>query len=204
MALFTPQDQARIAAAIAEAERTTSGEIVCVVARSASDYRTIPVVWAAMAALAFPWPMLRFTSFSPEAIHIIQLGLFLLLALALWLAPWRLALVPGFIMRHRARLAAREQFVTQELYRTAGRTGCLIYVAEAEHYVEVLADEGIAAKVDVDVWKQAVEALTDALKAGQGADGMIRAIAICGAVLQQHCPPVPQDANELPNRLIIL
>ena len=204
MALFTDTDQARIAAAIAEAERNTAGEIVCVVARSASDYRSMPVIWAAILALALPWPMLRFTAFSPEAIHIIQLGAFLLFALALWLAPWRLALVPGFIRRHRARLAAREQFLTQELYRTAGRTGCLIYVAEAEHYAEVLADEGIASKVDVTVWKHAVEALTDGLKAGQAAEGMVAAIGICGTVLQQHCPPVPKDTNELPNRLIVL
>lgn len=204
MTLLTPDDQARVSRAIDAAEVGTAGEIVCIVARSASEYRSVPLIWAAIAALALPMPLLRLTTFSAEVVHLLQLAGFMILAAVLWLLPWRFALVPRFVMRHRARLAAREQFVTQGLYRTAARTGCLIYVAEAEHYVEVLADAGIASKVDPEIWRQTVEVLTDALKRGQAGQGLVDAVALCGTVLARHCPPVADDRNELPNRLILL
>lgn len=204
MALLDKNDEVAVARAIELAEQQTAGEIVCVVARSASEYRAVPIIWAALVALALPWPVLRITSLSAEAVHLIQLATFIVLSLVLFLLPIRHALVPRFVARHRARLAAREQFMTQGLYRTTARTGCLIYVAEAEHYVEVIADEGIAGKVTEEVWKSAVEVLTDALKQGQAAHGLVQAVELCGAVLREHCPPVPQDRNELPNRLILL
>ena len=54
MGLLDEAGQQRVAAAIAAAEAGTSGEIVCVVAARASDYRTVPLVWAAMAGFALP------------------------------------------------------------------------------------------------------------------------------------------------------
>ncbi|MCA0423777.1 MAG: hypothetical protein LCH61_10700 [Proteobacteria bacterium] len=204
MVQLTREDRARVAAAIAKAESQTSGEIVCVFARQASDYRAIPVLWAAVLAFALPWPLLRLTSLDAATIHLVQLATFIVLAVLLSLLPARMALVPRFIRRNRARRAARDQFVTQELYRTANRTGCLIYVANAEHYAEVLADKGIADHVDPAVWRSAIEALTDGLTAGRAADGLVEAVEICGGVLATHCPPASVDRNELPDRLIVL
>lgn len=204
MVQLTSEDRARVTRAIAEAERRTSGEIVCVFARSASDYRAIPILWAAVVAFILPWPLLRLTELSPASIHLIQLAAFILLAIFLSVMPWRMALVPTIIMRGRARRAAREQFVTQELYRTAARTGCLIYVADLERYAEVLADEGIAGKVGAEIWRKAIEVLTDALREGRAADGLIAAVGICADVLAAHCPPGMVDRNELPDRLIVL
>lgn len=204
MTLFTPEEQVQVAAAISEAEGKTSGEIVCVVARAASDYRYMPVIWAALIALMLPWPLLKLTQLSAERVHLIQLATFLALAVLLWLAPFRFALVPQFVMRRRARIAAREQFLAQSIMQTSWRTGCLIYVAEAERYAEVIVDAFIAEKVTEDVWKQAIEALTDALKQDRAVDGFVRAVGICGAVLQQHAPLRAHDKDELPNRLILL
>ena len=204
MTLFSATDRDRIASAIAEAERDTAGEIVCVVARSASDYRYVPLIWAALVALALPWPLLRFTVLSAERVHLIQLAAFLGLGLVLWLLPWRLALVPGFVKRERARRAAEQQFNAQRVYHTTGRTGCLIYVAEAERFAIVLPDAGIAGRVAPDVWKLTIELLTDALKEDRAADGFIRAIEICGAVLKEHAPAGDLNRNELPNRIILL
>ena len=49
---ISPDDRARVCEAIREAERTTAGEFVCVLARNASDYRYYPLVWAAALGLA--------------------------------------------------------------------------------------------------------------------------------------------------------
>lgn len=204
MALFTFDEQKRIAAAISAAERDTSGEIVCVVARSASDYHYVPLIWSALIALALPWPLLKLTQWSGERIHLVQLGVFLLLTVALWLAPFRFAMVPRFVMRRRARMAAREQFLAQSITQTDWRTGCLIYVAEAERYAEVIADSFIASRVSENVWKQTIEVLTDALKQDRAVEGFERAIGLCGEVLSEHAPPRAHDKDELPNRLILL
>ena len=49
--------------------------------------------------------------------------------------------------RRRASRLAREQFFEPGLHLTRARTGVLIFVAVAEHYVEIIADEGINALV---------------------------------------------------------
>ena len=43
MAFLTDQDRQKIASAITEAERRTSGELVAVVAPAADDYRYLPL-----------------------------------------------------------------------------------------------------------------------------------------------------------------
>jgi putative membrane protein len=44
-------EKARVADAIRAAEAKTSGEIFCVIAQHSSDYRLVPVAWAAALAL---------------------------------------------------------------------------------------------------------------------------------------------------------
>lgn len=204
MDILTSTDRQRIASAIAEAERQTSGEIVCVVARAASDYRYVPVCWAAIVALALPWGLIRFTPWSAERIHLVQLAAFLLVALVLWILPDRSRLVPAFVKRNRARQEAERQFMAQRIFHTAGRTGCLIYIAQAERLAAVFADEAIARKVSPDVWKRTIETITEGLQNGRGAEALIKAVAICGDVLKEHAPPNMRNRNELPNRVIVI
>src|SRR5207248_1375734 len=45
---ISKEDHAAIAAAIRSAEQRTSGQIVCVLMRSASEYYYVPVLWAAL------------------------------------------------------------------------------------------------------------------------------------------------------------
>ena len=54
--------------------------------------------------------------------------------------------------------------------------------ARDEHQVELIADEGIYAKVDEDAWAQAVAALTSELRADRPVDGLLP-VATVGAFL---------------------
>jgi putative membrane protein len=204
MALISQADQARIAAAVATVEENTSGEIVCVVAGSASDYRSVPLVWAALLALALPWPLISVLHLSAGTVYRAQLALFIVAALVLSLANWRFAIVPGFVKRRRAAQAAREQFFAQGLHRTRSRTGILIYIAEAEHHAEIIADDGIVTRTDKVFWRRQVEVLVAALKQKRPADGLIAVIAACGEELARVAPPEPGDTDELPNRVVVL
>jgi putative membrane protein len=200
---FTKEDHEAVSAAIRAAEKKTSGQIVCVLARSSSAYGYIPILWASVVALLTPWPLIYFTQWSVQRIFLLQLLVFLVVGVISSFMPLRLALVPGAIKRARAHRAALEQFVVRGITRTKHRTGVLIFVSLAEHYARIIADEGIAAKVHNSEWQAAIEALTAHMRDGRIAAGFTAAVERCGEVLATHAPP-DGSANELPDRLYVI
>jgi putative membrane protein len=202
--VISAEDRDRIAQAVRDAEAGTAGEIVVVVAAQASGYRSMPLLWALLAALAVPWPLISITTLGPTRIFLVQLATALVLSIVLSLPKRRYGLVPGFIKRARAHEAALREFMARGLTRTRERTGVLIYVAAAEHYAEILADTGIADQVDEGVWRDTITDLIEAIKAGRAADGLVRAVERAGAILAAHAPPRHDDLDELPNKVVLL
>jgi putative membrane protein len=224
---FTTDDHARIAEAIRTAEDQTAGEIFCVIARSVSSYQDVGLAWAAAAALILPLILVPL-GFDPlwlpgladtwEAAHLAardeiiarSIGVYAVVQAATFLAVYLLSRIPGLkrwmtpraVRRHRTRQAATRQFLAHGLHLTEQRTGVLIFACLADHQVEVIADEGVYAKVSSEVWGDAVAALTAGLASGQPVEGFTQAIALSGAVLAEHFPPRPDDVNELPDRLV--
>jgi putative membrane protein len=200
--MISQADHARVADAIRAAEAKTSGEIFCVIARQSSDYRLVPLAWAALIALATPAPLIYLTRWPAALIYLVQLVVFVAAALALSLPAIRFHLVPRRAKHDRAHAEALRQFFAQGLHHTANRTGVLIFASVAERYAEIVADEGINAKVTGEVWDKAIAALIDGIRQGRAADGFIAAIERCGAVLAEHFPPGALAADELPNKLV--
>jgi putative membrane protein len=200
--LVSDADKKRITASIRAAEQRTSGEIFCVIARQSDDYRLVPIAWAAALALLTPLPLLFLTVMPAKLIYLIQLIVFIVTALLLWFPPIRFRIVPRGKMHEQAHAEALRQFFAQGMQKTDQRTGVLIFASEAEHYAEVIADEGINAKVTPEVWDSAVAALIAGIGNGRPADGFIAAIEQCSAVLSQHFPPGALNRNELPDKLI--
>jgi len=201
---FTSHEHAVIADAISRAEKTTSGEIVVVVARASSGYLYFAWMCVALVALAVPLPFIYFTKWPIEYVYLLQLAVFALGAL---LAQWdrfRVAIAPRGLKQARAHLRAVDQFLVQNLHTTKGRTGALIYVSDAERYAEVIADKGIYEKVAQDVWDSIIADLTAQLACGKRTEGLVDAIEACGALLAEHFPPRPLGEDELPNHLIVL
>jgi putative membrane protein len=200
---FSKEDHEAVSAAIQSAEKRTNGQIVCVLAHASSDYAYIPILWASALALATPWPLINFTLWSVQRIFLIQLLVFIVAALVFSLTPLRLALVPGGVCRARARRAALEQFVVRRIANTRNRSGILIFVSLAERYARIIADDGIAQKVEASEWQAAIDALRDNMRVGRIAQGFTAAIERCGAVLAAHAPP-NGSPNELPDRLYVM
>ena len=171
---ITENDRTVIAAAIREAETRTCGQIVCVLARSSSDYSAVPIEWAAVLALIAPWPLIYFTQLSVQRIFLVQIAIFILAALILSWSPLRMALVPRAVQRARAHRGAIEQFFLRGLANTKHRCGVLIFASMAEHYARIVADQGIASKVAQSDWQDAVDALTRHMRDGQIAAGLYR------------------------------
>ena len=201
---FTEQDRERISAAIRAAETRTSGEIICVLARSSSGTTAIPLVIASIAALALPWALVAFTAMPVYRILTLQVVTFVVLAALLYLPPVHAALLPRRTRRALAHQAAMQQFRSRGLTRKKDRTGILIFVSLAERYARIVADEGIAARVPQTQWQSAVDSLIAHAREGHIADGFIGAIEWCGNELARHFPRTEGSRDELPDRIYLI
>jgi putative membrane protein len=200
--MITQADKDRVADAIRMAETKTSGEIFCVIAHQAGDYRLVPLAWAALAALIVPAPLIYLTLWPASLIYLLQLVVFIVLTLVLSHPAIRFHIVPRRAKDARAHVMAMRQFFAQGLDRTEKRTGVLIFASAAEHYAEIVADVGINSKVTPEVWRQAIAVLIAGIKDGRAGDGFVAAVEQCGAVLAAHFPPGALNRDELPNKLV--
>jgi putative membrane protein len=203
-AALSDADRAKIRDAVALAEGRTAGEIFTVVAAESDDYRFVPLLWATLVALLVPLPLVFLTRLPVLQIYLAQLAVFIVLALALSLPRIRVLIVPRGVKHARAHALAVEQFLAHGLHMTKARTGVLIFVSLAERYAEIVADAGIAEKVEAKVWVEAMDKLLAEVKAGRLAEGLVAAIGHTGDVLAAHFPRKAGDRNELPNDLILL
>jgi putative membrane protein len=221
---MSPDDRARVGAAVKAAEQTTDGEIVVIAAESSDAYHDVALHWAVLAMLlalalmaAFPDFYLRWLdwlaggwtiAWTPRhmltAALIMAAGKFIAVRLLLAWTPLRMAMTPRATKARRVRRRAIALFRVGIEQQTASRTGVLLYLSLAEHRAEIVADAAVHAKVAPEIWGAAMAGLIEALRDGRAADGLVRAVAEVGAVLAAHFPNSGTDPAELPDRLIML
>lgn len=204
MALLTEHEQRQVAEAIARVEKTTDAELVTVLAARADDYAYIPLLWASLIALVVPGVVHYLSGYlTMYTLLVAQWATFIVLCLVFRLPKVTTRLIPRSVRHWRASILARRQFLEQNLHHTVGSTGVLIFVSEAERYVEILVDDGISKRLDDSNWDAIVQAFTQQVKQGQTLAGFIACVEACGELLKVHVP-VTQTRNELPNRLVVL
>lgn len=197
-------EQQQVSQLIADIENHTDAELVAVLARQSDDYRYIPLLWASFIALVLPLPLLL----SPLWLKIgdlvmLQWAGFLVLTLVFYIPALRIRLIPKSVRYFRASNMARRQFLENNLHHTHGATGVLLFVSEAERYVEIIADRGINQMVEQAQWQNLVDDFVIAVKAGKTQEGLVACITGCGTILKQHVPAT-HTKNELPNHLVML
>ena len=204
MALLTPQQQQQVADAVTRAEQRTDAEIVTVLAPRADDYSYIPLLWASLIALVVP-ALVHFLigGLQIYGLLMLQWACFVFLSLIFRLPAITTRLIPPRIRHWRASNLARRQFLEQQLHHTQDRTGVLIFVSEAERYVEILVDEGISQHLDDSDWGSIVSDFTRRVALGHTAEGFISCIDACAELLERHVPKT-HPRNQLPNRLVML
>ncbi|AMN44584.1 TPM domain-containing protein [Rhodoplanes sp. Z2-YC6860] len=201
---ISAEERERISAAIRAAEAKTSGEIVCVLAETSSSPTGMPVLLAALGALALPWLLVAFTAMPVFRILTLQLVAFVALMAVLCWTPVRVALMPRRARRAVAHRVAMEQFRKRGLARKPERTGILIFVSLAERYARIIADDGISARVPQSQWQSAVDALIAHSRDGRIADGFVAAIDLCGNELAQNFPRTEPGQDVLPDRIYVI
>lgn len=205
---ISPQDHARVTAAIKAAEENTDGEIYCVVAHASDGYfypaAVVALIGILLASLVLGygleawWFSIRLPYFAAAQLLAAAAALLLL-----WALPsLRIHLVPHRLRFAAAHANASRQFLAHNVHLTSARTGVLIFVSLAERYAEVLADSGIDSRVEQHVWDGLVHELTVSAGKGRLVDGFVATIAAVGVVLARHFPASPGDVDELDNRLV--
>jgi putative membrane protein len=200
--VLSAEEHAQLAREIHNAEAYTAGEIYVVIAQSPDDFRLVPVLWAAMFALPLAWILHFATGFSATLILSLQVLGFVGVAAILSITSLRYRVVPPSLAADAAHRAALAQFMAHGIHLTAARTGVLIYVCMIPHRIEVVADTGIHATINPQMWQKSVEEIAAGARAGRLSDGLVAAIRTVGAVLAQHCPRKVEDHDELPNRIV--
>ncbi|TWG89030.1 putative membrane protein [Mesorhizobium sp. J18] len=205
--ILSPDEHARITAAIRDAESRTSGEIFCALAGTSDSYffpaafiatSAILLLSAIVAAVFHYW----WIDIRPIVFVAAQLAALATAVLVIATFPrLRVRLVPRRIRYRRAHGNALRQFLAHNIHVTESRTGVLIFVSLAERYAEVVADAGINSLVDQSTWNDTVAALIRHAAAARLADGFVEAIGRVGTVLAEHFPPGAENPNELDDHL---
>ena len=108
------------------------------------------------------------------------------------------------------RERAVEVFSNLHVWDTEHNSGVLIYLLFADHDIEVVADRGIAARVDPAAWEAAAQAMETAFRHGEFEQGALAGIEQIGTLLKAHFPlaeqasPSGDNPDELANRPVII
>ena len=204
MALLSESEQRQVSEAIQRVERETDAELVTVLAPQADNYAYIPLLWAGLLALVIPGAVNYFPGWlSVHELLLAQWATFIMLGLLFKIPRVTTRLIPRAVRYWRASNLARRQFLEQGLHHTEAGTGMLIFVSEAERYVEILVDRGISARLSDETWQSIVADFTGQVKQGQTLQGFLTCIEACGEHLKREVPAT-HERNELPNHLVIL
>ncbi len=206
--LLSKEDLAYLANAISEVEKKTSGELRLIIAKRSS--LTSHVI-----------PMLAFIFATVSMVYLWQTRHLHMLGDAGWHMPaalggsFVLAFVLGrlrFIQRrltwpsdleHQVLMRAETEFHREGLSNTADKTGILIFLSLFERQAVVLADKGIASKIEKTVWGDVVQIILDGVRQNTLKENLELAIKRCGELLHKQFPIQTGDKNELPNHVIV-
>ena len=213
--LLSENDSRRIAAAVAEAEKKSGGEIATAVIAESDDYGFRELVFALIvgfivftAAALMDSRMEAFFSalywdFNPGLLPFIYSWIALFSgALAYFLAQIpgvdRL-IIPKKAMAAAVQARAWRHFMEAGVHDTLDHTGILIFVSLLERRVELIADRGINEKVDPETWTSIVNGMISKISAGKITDAIVEAVKECGDILAQKVERRQNDTNELGN-----
>jgi putative membrane protein len=208
--LFSDAEMSAVRAAVEEAEKRTSGEIVPFVVPASDAYPNALWKGATLGALAGPLLALachRFWDLWGTRLDLwitapAAAGAAAGFLLAFFVPPVKRWLAGDEMLELRTRQRATMAFLDEEVFRTRERTGILLFLSIFEHRVVVLADSGIHQLVEPGQWDGLAAGIAKGIRAGKAGDALLEAIRTCGDLLERHgVARRADDVNELPDEL---
>jgi putative membrane protein len=213
---FSEEDLQRIKAAVKEAEKKISGEIVPVIVERSGIYTIANYKASVIAGVFFFVLMIILDRYIIEdatntlyydplfIFGVVVAGGALGALLASLSAPVRRWLVSRAYMDDCCRQSAENAFLEEEIFNTRHRTGIMIFISLFEHEVIVMADRGISKVVEQEEWDKIVAQLITYIRSGGIVDGVEAAIKRCGEILlEKGFQKSDDDINELRDDLRI-
>ena len=197
---FSKADFEAIETAIKKAELSTSGELVVNLAVRSRHWDLERIIHGVVVAVITAGLVLYFTREVDWGVY------YNATQAALWSGVAFLAVYFGwgrFLMRRERRRKAvwnRALDLFHKIEPTRGLTGVLIFMSLEEDQAAVVADKGIAEKVPSDYWDIPHSMIVEAMKKGDHAEGVVRAVETIGAELARYFPREDDDINELPDK----
>ena len=115
------------------------------------------------------------------------------------------SLAPSLVWRGMSgRERAIEMFSNLRVWDTEHNSGVLVYLLLADHDIEIIADRGIAARVEQAAWESVAQTMEAAFRRDEFERGALAGIETISALLAQNFPPSGHNPDELANRPVIL
>jgi uncharacterized membrane protein len=102
------------------------------------------------------------------------------------------------------RKRAIEVFSFLRVWDTEHNSGVLVYLLVADRDIEIIADRGIAARVDASAWDGVARSMEAAFRQGEFANGVLEGIRQISTLLAVHFPPCKRNPDELPDRPVVV
>jgi putative membrane protein len=193
MPALKPEERQRVAAATKEIHDRTGVELVVVVRHASDHYALYPMLWASMIAIVSLVVLGLFFPRLPVRIAtMMQALILLLLTLAFDWMPLRMRLVPRHTRHSLAHTLAHHEFAAHAMTGDPGRKLILLFVSQAEHYFEVIADRATHQAAAEGTWEAIATEFTGAAKTGPLGNAVIEAVRRCGVAAGPIAAPPPE------------
>ncbi len=217
---FSKNEIDRINKAAAHVESVSSGEVLAAVINESSNYAAAELLFSVIGGFIYYSVVLFFYSgienwinslfWSPQSWYVTAFyGASTMLVIGIIYA---ITNIPGFdrkfvpkaVITRNVHRRALVHFTESGAVNTRDRTGILFFLSLRERRVEIIADEGINSKVKPEDWEGILNNLIAAIRKGQPAEGLEKAIMDCSEILERHFPVKNDDVNELPDGIVFL
>jgi uncharacterized membrane protein len=111
-----------------------------------------------------------------------------------------MAVLSGLDTRQRAE----QVFSLLRVWDTQGNSGVLLYLQLAERRVELLADRGIAARVEPAQWAEICADFSAEMQSQPPEQAVLNCLGRINALLVRHFPAERDNPGELPDEPVIL
>ncbi|MCW5622326.1 MAG: TPM domain-containing protein [Burkholderiales bacterium] len=112
--------------------------------------------------------------------------------------------VPELLRGVGARERAVQVFSDLRVWDTEENNGVLIYLLLAEHDFEIVGDRGIHVHVGAAGWEAIALRMEERFRAGEFERGVLEGMEAITEALRRHFPAQGPNANELPDRPVII
>ncbi|MCC5814490.1 MAG: TPM domain-containing protein [Leptospira sp.] len=114
--------------------------------------------------------------------------------------------IPPFaaLKGYSARERSIDVFSNLRVWDTEANNGVMIYLLLADHDIEIVADRGVNRLAGAEYWEDVCHKMEERFRKGEFLEGVIEGIETITKLLEVHYPKTKGNANELPNKPVIV